>query len=66
MNDRHPPKMRGLSCACMCACVFLLNFSSSLNVFIFSLYAIVAAVASQLLYKPSLLLELLQTPVKRV
>lgn len=35
MNDRHPPKMRGLSCACVCACIFLLHFSSSLNVFIF-------------------------------
>lgn len=32
MNDRHPPKMRDLSCAC--ACVFLLHFSS-LNVLIF-------------------------------
>lgn len=63
MNDRHPLKMKGLCCICMCACMFLSHFSSS-NVLIFLFISLLLQL--QPLYKPSLLLKLLETPVKRV
>lgn len=58
MNDRHPFKMKGRCCMCMRACMFLSHFSSS-NVFIFLFMPLLLQL--QPLYKPSLLLKLLQT-----
>lgn len=64
MNDSHPLKMKGLYFICMCACMFLLHFSSPSNVFIFLFMPLLLQL--QPLCKPSLLLKPLQTPAKRV